>query len=135
MQASSLCFRAAVLFMLAGMTWGIQMAISQDHSAFPAHAHLNLLGWVSLFLFGIYYRLHPSVDQSRAALIQVWIWIAATIILVIGVALVHTGDENGDPIAAVGSFVVLGDMLLFGWLLYKFEQETAAHLKRVTPAA
>ena len=72
--------------------------------------------------------LHPSLDQSCAALIQVWIWIAATIILVIGVALVHRGDENGDPIAAVGSFVVLGDMLLFGWLLHKSEQE-AAHLK------
>jgi hypothetical protein len=47
--------------------WGLQMAISADHSAFPAH--LNLLGWVSLFLFGIYYRLHSSLDQSRAALI------------------------------------------------------------------
>ena len=52
MKASTLCFRAAVLLVLAGMVWGLQMAISEDHSAFPAHAHLNLLGWVSLFLFG-----------------------------------------------------------------------------------
>lgn len=134
MNASSLCFRAAVLLMLAGMVWGLQMAISQDHSAFPAHAHLNLLGWVSLFLFGIYYRLHPSLDQSRAALIQVWIWIAATVILVIGVGLVHTGHENGDPIAAVGAFVAFGDMLLFGWLLYKSEREPIASRSSVMPA-
>jgi FtsH-binding integral membrane protein len=134
MNASSLCFRAAVPLVLAGMVWGLQMAISQDHSAFPAHAHLNLLGWVSLFLFGIYYRLHPSLDQSRAALIQVWIWIAATIVLVIGVGLVHTGHENGDPIAAVGSFVVFGDMLLFGWLLYKSEREPDARRSSVMPA-
>ncbi len=53
MKASSLCFQAAVLFVIAGMIWGIVMAISEDHSAMPAHAHLNLLGWVSLFLFGI----------------------------------------------------------------------------------
>ncbi len=134
MNASSLCFRAAVPLVLAGMVWGLQMAISQDHSAFPAHAHLNLLGWVSLFLFGIYYQLHPSLDQSRAALIQVWIWIAATIVLVIGVGLVHTGHENGDPIAAVGSFVVFGDMLLFGWLLYKSEREPVARRSSVMPA-
>ena len=51
MNASVLCFRAAVLLVVAGMIWGIVMAISQDHSTFPAHAHLNLLGWVSLFLF------------------------------------------------------------------------------------
>ena len=43
MKASSLSFQAAILFVLAGMVWGLQMAISNDHSAFPAHAHLNLL--------------------------------------------------------------------------------------------
>src|SRR5512135_2685647 len=115
MKASSLCFRASVLFVIAGMIWGLVMAISEHHAAFPAHAHLNLLGWVSLFLFGIYYHLHPSLDRSRAALIQVCIWIAGTIILAIGVGLVHTGHEVGDPIAAIGSFIVLAAMLVFGW--------------------
>ena len=52
MKASALSFQAAVVFVVAGMIWGIVMAISEDHSAMPAHAHLNLLGWVSLFLFG-----------------------------------------------------------------------------------
>ena len=86
---------------LAGMVWGLQMAISRDHAALPAHAHLNLLGWVSLFLFGVYYRLHPSLDRSRAALVQVSVWIAGTIVMTIGVGLVHTGREAGDPLAAV----------------------------------
>jgi hypothetical protein len=40
------------------------MAASRDHSSTPAHAHLNLLGWVSLFLFGIYYRMHPTADLT-----------------------------------------------------------------------
>jgi hypothetical protein len=48
-RASSLSFKAAVVFALAGMVMGIAMAASHDHSVFPAHAHLNLLGWVSLF--------------------------------------------------------------------------------------
>ena len=73
MKASILSFRAAVLMVIAGMIWGIVMGISQDHSTMPAHAHLNLLGWVSLFLFGIYYHLHPAVDLNRLALVQVWI--------------------------------------------------------------
>src|ERR1700730_4555329 len=80
MKASILSFRAAVLVVIAGMIWGIVMGISQDHSTMPAHAHLNLLGWVSLFLFGIYYHLHPAVDLSRLALVQVWIWIVGTIV-------------------------------------------------------
>ena len=85
----------------------------------PAHAHLNLLGWVSLFLFGIFYHLHPGIDRSRSASVQVWIWIAGTVILTIGVGLVHTGYAIGDPIAAVGSIIVLADMLLFGWLVLR----------------
>jgi hypothetical protein len=124
MKASSLSFQAAVLFVLAGMVWGLQMAITEDHAAFPAHAHLNLLGWVSLFLFGIYYHLHPSLDRSRAAMIQVWIWIAGTIVMAIGVGLVHTGHVSGDPMAAVGSFIVLAAMLLFGWLVFRSERSS-----------
>jgi hypothetical protein len=133
MKASSLCFQAAVLFVIAGMIWGITMAISEDHSAMPAHAHLNLLGWVSLFLFGIYYKLNPSLEDAKSAMAQVWIWIVGTIVLTIGVALVHAGHSAGDPIAAIGSFIVLLDMLLFGWLVYRGERvDTSAKLASAT---
>jgi hypothetical protein len=132
MKASILCFRAAVLMAAAGMIWGIVMGISQDHATLPAHAHLNLLGWVSLFLFGIYYHLHPAVDRSALASLQVWVWITGTIIMTIGVALVHSGREIGDPIAAVSSLVVLVDMLIFGWLV--FRSEPAELTTRTVPA-
>src|SRR6516164_11678291 len=134
MRASSLCFQAAVLFVLAGMVWGLQMAISDGHSAFPAHAHLNLLGWVSLFLFGIYYRLHPAIDRDRLAYVQVLVWIAATVLVTVGVALVHSGHSTGDPIAAVGSLVILADMLLFGWLVYRRERTELARQPSTAPA-
>ena len=126
MRASTLSFQAAVAFLIAGMIWGIIMAISEDHSAMPAHAHLNLLGWVSLFLFGIYYRLHPSLEGAKSAIAQVWVWIIGTIVLTIGVGLLHTGHPIGDPIAAVGSFVVLFDTLLFGWLVLRGSSKAIA---------
>src|ERR1700742_1406346 len=75
LKASSLSFQAAVVLVVSGMIWGIAMGISGDHAAMPAHAHLNLLGWVSLFLFGIFYHLHPATDRSRTALTQVLVWI------------------------------------------------------------
>ena len=133
MKASSLSFQVAVVFVVAGMIWGIIMAISDDHSAMPAHAHLNLLGWVSLFLFGIYYKLHPSLEDAKSAMAQIWIWIIGTIVLTIGVAMVHSGNSAGDPIAAIGSFIVLLDTLLFGWLVYRGEHvDTAAKLASAT---
>jgi hypothetical protein len=121
MKASSLSFQAAVLMVVAGMIWGLVMAISGNHAAMPAHAHLNLLGWVSLFLFGIFYHLHPAIDDSRTAMVQVCIWIVATVTMTTGVGLIYSGHEMGDPIAAVGSLGVLLGMLVFGWLVYRRE--------------
>lgn len=125
MKASSLSFFAAVIAVLVGMSWGIVMAISQDHSSMPAHAHLNLLGWVSLFLFGIFYRLHPALETSRVALAQVYVWILGTISLTVGVAMLHAGNKAGEPFAGIGSFVLLGDMVLFGWLVVRSERRAA----------
>lgn len=125
MKASSLCFKAAVLFVLVGMVWGMQMAISEDHSAFPAHAHLNLLGYVSLFLFGFYYRLHPALERSRLAFTQIWLWMVGVVVQSIGVALVHTGRPAGDPAAAIGSLMVVAAMLVFAWMLFRAEGDAA----------
>jgi hypothetical protein len=108
-----------MLLVLAGMIWGLQMAITDDHSAFPAHAHLNLLGFVALFLFGIFYRLNPAVESNRLAIPQVLIWIVSTVVMAVGVGLVHTGHPAGDPIAAVGSFAIFADAILFTWLVFQ----------------
>ena len=126
MKASSLSFCAAVLFVIAGMVWGLAMAISGNHATHPGHAHLNLLGWVSLFLFGIFYHLHPAIDRNRAALVQVWIWMIGVVIQAYGVGRVFTGHPEGEAFAAIGSFIVLGAMLIFGWLVYRRERYAAA---------
>lgn len=119
MKASSLSFLAAVIAAAAGMAWGLIMGISENHATMPAHAHLNLLGWVSLFLIGIFYHLHPALDQSRIALIQVCVWITGTVIVALGVALLTSGIALGNPLAATGSLIVLAAMLLFGWLVFQ----------------
>ena len=72
---------------ILGISMGIAMAMMRDHAIMPAHAHLNLLGWVSLFLFGVYYHLNPSLDSSRLALVQVSVWCLGTIVLTVAVAV------------------------------------------------
>jgi peptidoglycan/LPS O-acetylase OafA/YrhL len=134
MKASALSFRLAVLCVLAGMLWGIHMAVSDDHSAFPAHAHLNLLGWVSLFLFGLYYRLHPALERAKSAHLQIWSWLLGTVVMAIGVAMVHTGKPSGEPFAGVGSIIVFISMLLFAWLVFRSERAGESSRPAVAPA-
>jgi hypothetical protein len=135
MTASSLSFRLAVLFIIVGIAMGIGMAASQNHAIMPAHAHLNLLGWVSLFLFGIYYERRPVLDASRLALIQVGLWSAGTVILTIAVAAIHLGYTAADPVAAIASLVVLAAMLLFGYFVFRPATSVASEpTVRMTPA-
>ncbi len=98
---------------------GIGMAAAHDHLIMPAHAHLNLLGWVSLFLFGIYYKLHPALERSRLAVVQVTVWSIGTVVLTIGVSAIHVGYASAEPIAAVASFIVIGAMLLFAYVVFR----------------
>ena len=48
MRVSQFCFFAAAVFALTGMSLGIAMGMREDFTLAPVHAHINLLGWVSL---------------------------------------------------------------------------------------
>ena len=50
---SSVMLRVATLLLLCGMVFGIVMGIGNDFSLAPAHAHLNLVGFVLMFLVGL----------------------------------------------------------------------------------
>jgi hypothetical protein len=50
-------FLIAALCGLAGMFWGMHMGKSGDHTMHAVHAHLNLLGWVTLSIMGGFYAL------------------------------------------------------------------------------
>lgn len=104
-------FLAAVLSVLIGMIWGIQMSISGDHFLSPAHAHLNLVGWATLALFGVYYRLTPAAAQERIAKLHAVLAIVGVVTMVPGIALVIGG---GPPLpAAIGSILTLLSMAVF----------------------
>ena len=63
----SLMMRVSAVILVAGMLAGIDMGIRQDFLLAPAHAHLNLVGGVLLFLFGLYYRLIPEAGMTTLA--------------------------------------------------------------------
>jgi hypothetical protein len=56
----------AACCLICGVSLGIYMGMIHDFSLAPVHAHLNLLGWVSLALFGLTYRAFPELDGKLA---------------------------------------------------------------------
>ena len=119
MSASSLSFRLAVVFAVTGMTLGVGMAASHNHALGQAHAHINLIGWVSLFLIGLFYERRPQLDKSTGARWQVIVYAIGALVVNAALTALMLGNAGAEPGAAAGSFIVLGSMLWFGWLVFR----------------
>src|SRR5436309_213999 len=109
----SLMMCVSVVVLLIGMLAGIAMGITQNFALAPAHAHLNLVGGVLLFLFGLYYRLIPAAGTTTLAKVQGWLHIVGGIGFPIGVAIVLTKGPSFEAAPIAGALIVVAAMLLF----------------------
>jgi cbb3-type cytochrome oxidase subunit 1 len=101
----------AAVYVTLGMCLGIYMAISENHALAPAHAHLNLVGWVTMALFGVYYHLVPAAGATMLARVHFGVATAGVLTLVPGIALAVL--QNNVEFAKVGSILTLISMLIF----------------------
>lgn len=119
--------RLAVLYLIAGVSLGIFMAASHDHSMFPVHAHLNLLGWVSLSLFGLFYRTWPSAAQTTLAKVHFCIYVPAHFVQMVLLAALFRGHTAVEPPLAVASALVGVAILCFARVVWKNTGEETKH--------
>ena len=109
---------AAGIFLLIGMIWGIQMSASGDHTLAPAHGHLNLIGFVAMTAFGIYYALTPAAATTGLARLHFWLALVAVVLLAPGIVMAI--NETTAILAQIGSLIALASGLVFLWVVYRF---------------
>ncbi|MCB1426231.1 MAG: hypothetical protein R3D65_15270 [Zhengella sp.] len=101
----------AALFVTIGMVWGIQMSASGNHMLSGAHAHLNLIGWVTMGLFGFYYHLVPAAAARPLAKVHYGVATLGVLTIVPGIVMVLR--QQGETLAAIGSVLTILSMLIF----------------------
>jgi uncharacterized integral membrane protein len=107
-------FTTAALCGLIGMGWGSYMGASQDHSLLPAHAHLNLLGWVSLAIMGTFYALVGERASGRLAWANWFFSSLGVLIMTPMLAYLLSGHERQmGPLMPIPELTVIVGMLLF----------------------
>jgi len=111
-------FRLAVAYFAVGVMLGVAMGASGDHSLFPVHAHINLLGWVSMALFGLIGTVHPSITEGRVAAAQFWMHNVGVPVMLVALMLRIKGFQSAEPLIGVASVVVGCSVLLFAWLVF-----------------
>jgi hypothetical protein len=113
MRIEQYCIAVAATAALCGMGLGIFMATNQDFTLMPAHAHLNLLGWVTMALYGLYYR-GAALLRVRLAWIQAGIATLGFLTMTGALAaLLVTLDHRFEPLIGVGASLSLVAMALF----------------------
>jgi hypothetical protein len=115
----SLMMCMSVVVLLVGMLAGIVMGIEQNFILAPAHAHLNLIGGVLLFLFGLYYRLVPAAGATALAKVQGWLHMIGAILFPAGVAVVLLKGPSFEAAPIAGSLIVVASMALFVAIVFR----------------
>ena len=104
---------AAVYFIIA-VCLGLVMGIIHNFAFASVHAHLNLLGWVSMAIFGIIYLLFPTAAETKLAKTHFWLHnIGLPTMQGALFIMILTGNEAFTIVAIIGSLMVVLGVLLF----------------------
>ena len=103
----------ALIYAVLGFVLGLKMAMSNDHGQMPTHAHIMVIGWVSFFLFGIFYHLFRDRTLSMLSLIH---FVAAQIALaglVLALWNLYSGNMAFEQVAAISAMAYAASFLVF----------------------
>ena len=105
--------RIATLYLAAGIALGIFMAVSHNHAEAPLHAHLNLLGFVTLTLAALWYRAQPEAADTKLAKAHFVLHNLGLPVMSGGLFFLLRGEPAAEPFVAVGSMVVAASVACF----------------------
>jgi hypothetical protein len=109
-------FTLAIIYALCGMALGIDMAITQDHTQMPVHAHTMVAGWLMSAVFAYFYHLFPAAREKALAQVHFWLTAISGIGLLVGLYLLLAGNEAMEAVTAVSSIGFYAGFVLFAFI-------------------
>lgn len=112
----------STLYLIVGIAFGIHMGASGDHSMSPVHAHINLLGFTLMAVFGLVYHVFPSMSEGALARVHFWLHQVGTLVLVVMLFLLFSatiGEESMAPIAPISELLIFAGVLVFAWNVFR----------------
>lgn len=126
MDWSSRAFlKASLAWFGIGTTLGAVMTVLPSTMMYrAAHFHLNLLGFVSMMIYGVAYHVIPRfvghpLHRPQLAIAHWWIANAGLLVLTIGFALVASLGAVAFPVQAIGGAMSAIGAYLFIYNLWR----------------
>ena len=109
--------RAGALFGLLGAYLGSHMAGAGSYALRPIHAHILLVGWLSLFVYGLFYKLY-KVKFPKLVAFHGWSAIIGAIGLTAGMYLQFIQPFNINETFALVAYIIGGSTLLLSFAVF-----------------
>lgn len=109
--------RYAALFGILGTYLGSKMSGEMDYSLRPIHAHILLVGWLSVFAWGIFYKTY-KVRYKKLVAVHGWLAILGSFGLTFGMWMYNLNPFQLDDSLVLVLFIVGGSLLLLAFLLF-----------------
>ncbi len=119
-------FALAPVYVLIGMGFGIYMGASNNFTLAPAHAHLNLIGWVTMALYGTFYALAREASKKLAWTVF-WLNNAGISIMFPSLCMVLIQGESSPFLLPLilSEFLAFGGMVVFAFSVWSVLMKTA----------
>lgn len=130
-------FMAASIYILVGVNWGLYMSITHDFVTAPAHAHLNLLGWVSMAIMGGFYALLGKETPSWLVKTNFALMNVGVICMITGLGLFFTQTATIAqlvPLITVGELAIISGFVSFAAAVFLSLRLRAARRATLAPA-
>jgi hypothetical protein len=119
--------KAAIVYLIVGITIGIGMGATENFTLRPVHAHLNLLGWATVAIAGLVYAVFPAAARSRLARIHFWLHNTAVPVMMAALAAFLLGHPSAVPFLVAAEFTAAAGVLVFAWNVFANVRLDDAH--------
>lgn len=109
--------RIAAIFGLIGTVLGSHMAGAGSYAFKAVHAHILLVGWLSLFSWGVFYRIY-KIRASKLITLHGWTAILGSIGLTAGMWFQFLKPFNVNETFSLIFYIVGGTILLISFALF-----------------
>ena len=109
--------RFAAIFGLIGTFLGSKMSGGMDYSLRPIHAHVLLVGWLSVFAWGIFYSIY-TIKYKALVTVQSILAMTGAFGLSFGMWMYNLNPFNLNETFVMIFFIVGGSLLLLAFALF-----------------
>jgi len=98
---------------MIGVVMGVVMGITHQFQYAPVHAHINLLGWVSLAVIALIYKPFPHAAETRLARMHFRLHNVGLPVFMVGLILAINNQDWALPAVRIGAFMTLAAVTMF----------------------